>query len=374
MGDISADPAIHGFDESDLEAIRESLASVLAEQCGSLALHAHVDGKLDLDQALEAQGRELGWAAIGLSEELGGFGLGAHGIQLLHHQLGLVAAPGGFLASGAAAHVLAEHGTSGGATSEWLTRLSSGEVQAAIPAVLDEGLIRAANGTISGRTTLIGSPGAAIALVAVGQDEVALIELAGLVLTPLDFWDRTRNLAMLELDGHVPVTWLGKDGAAHRALMRAFALAVASDCIGVARGITDKTIAYMKERSQFGRVIGSFQALKHRAVDLVAVTNIAEFTLAQAIEAAPAADRTADMWARLAKAAASEAAVFVAGDCVQLHGGVGFTWEFDVHLYLKRARLNEMLVTSNLALRDAAAADLAAVTEAGASTLELATL
>ena len=358
MGDIiAADAAETGFDEADLAAIRDSIAAVLTEQCGSLAVHAFVDGNLGLADALEEQGRNLGWAAIGLSEDQGGFGLGARGVQLLNQELGMV--------------VLGDCGGDRAVPGEWLQRLVAGEAQAAIPPVIAGTVTRAADGTLTGRLTLLGSPAAAIALVPVGDAELALIDLTGLERTSLDFWDRTRSLFDIQLVGAVPLAWLGEGDAARRTLMRIFAIAVAADCVGLARGIADKTIAYMKERVQFGRAIGSFQALKHRAVDLVARIGIAEHTLAQAVDGAAAGDATADMWARLAKAAASEAAVFVAGDCVQLHGGVGFTWEYDVHLYLKRARLNEMLVADNRALRDAAAADLATVTRAGASTLEL---
>ena len=376
MGDaITADAAQAGFDEADLEAIRDSIATVLTEQCGSIAVHAYVDGNRGLADVLEEQGRNLGWAAIGLPEDQGGFGLGARGVQLLHQELGKVVAPGGFLPTGVVAQVLSDVlGDCGGdqaALGDWLSRLLSGEAQAAIPPVIEGRVTQRADGAVVGKLTLLGSPAAAIGLVPVGDAGLALVDLTGLERTPLDFWDRTRSLFEVQLDGTVPLTWLGEGDFARRALTRVFAIAVAADCVGLARGIADKTIAYMKDRVQFGRPIGSFQALKHRAVELAARIGIAEHMLAQAVEVAAAGDAIADRWARLAKAAASDAAVFVAGDCVQLHGGVGFTWEYDVHLYLKRARLNEMLVADNLTLRDAAAADLATVTRAGASTLEL---
>lgn len=368
MGDsIKVDASAAGFDEGDLEAIRESIASVLSELCDSIALHAHIDGKSDLARNIEAQATELGWVAIGLSEKQGGFGFGVHGVQLLHRELGLVAAPGSFLANGVAAQVLAEAGGESQVAADWLTRLAAGEAQAAIGAVIDSAVTRSGD-TLEGRVTLLGSADAGMALVAVGQD-AALVELDGRDVAVLDFWDRTRTLLTIDLAGVTPIAWLGADG--YGALLRTFAIAVAADSIGLARGVADKTIAYMKERVQFGRPIGSFQALKHRAVDLMSRIGIAEHTLAQAVEVAAGADDTANMWARLAKAAATEAAVFVAGDCVQLHGGVGFTWEFDVHLFLKRARLDEMLVADNLAMRDAAARKLAAITRAGVSALEL---
>ena len=379
MGETNAaDAAQNGFDEADLAAIRDSIAAVLSAQCSSIALHAHIDGKTALADQLDEQARDLGWLAIGLAEERGGFGLGARGLQLLHLELGKVVAPGSALPSSVAARVLAEMPDDGypAATvvSDWLARLLSGDVQAAVPAVVNGAIARGTDGGLIGTLTLLGAPHAGIALVPVGETELALVELAGLENAALDFWDRTRCLRQVRFDNIVPVAWLGPDDAPRRALARNLAIAVAADSIGLARSIADKTIAYMNERIQFGRPIGSFQALKHRAVELVARIGIAEHTLAQAVEVADVGDIIADMWARLAKAAATDVAVFVAGDCVQLHGGVGFTWEYDVHLYLKRARLNEMLVADNLALRDAAAADLAKCTRIGQTTLELPTL
>lgn len=370
MDDVNMDAAAMDCDDADLKTIQESIASVLAEECGSLAVHAYIDGKTGLVEALEEQARALGWLAIGLPEALGGFGLGARGLSLLHLELGRVIAPGSFLPTSVAAQAMAEAGlTQGGG--DWLPRLASGELSAAIPATVDKGVMRAADGALSGRITLLGQSGTTCGLVPVGDAELAIVDLRDAVCAPLDFWDRTRTLTEVMLDGTRPVGWVGQDGSGRRSLSRAFAIAVAADSIGLAKGIADATIAYMKERTQFGRAIGSFQALKHRAVDIVARIGVAEHVLGQAVEAAAAGDVSSDMWARLAKAAASEAAAFVAGDCVQLHGGVGYTWEFDVHLYLKRARLNEMLVADNLTLRDQAAAELAQVTRAGTSSLEL---
>lgn len=364
-----ADAVVAQADEADVEALRESIAAVLAEECTSLALHAHIDGEADLAGLLGNQARALGWMTIGLPEALGGFGLGVRGLALLNTELGRVAAPGAFLATSAAAQVLADEGRE--AARNWLSRLAQGEAWAAIPAALDRCLVQTSGGRLSGRIALLGSIDAAIALIPAGDGELALIDLTQAQCTPLNMWDRTRPVMEVLLEGVSPVGWIGDDGAGTRALSRAFAIGVAADSIGLARGIAEKTIAYMKERVQFGRPIGSFQALKHRAVDLVARIGIAEHVLAQAVEVAQGRDLTADMWAKLAKAAASEAGCFVAGDCVQLHGGVGFTWEFDVHIFLKRARLNEMLVGNNLILRDRAAAELATVTAPGASTLEL---
>ncbi|MBS0644394.1 MAG: hypothetical protein JSS43_31395, partial [Proteobacteria bacterium] len=108
---------------------------------------------------------------------------------------------------------------------------------------------------------------------------------------------------------------------------------------------------------------------KHLAANLTTSLAVLDEMVAHAVDHADADD--ADLWIMLAKAETSETAVVITTDCVQLHGGVGFTWDFDPHVYLKRARLNEVLVAPNPALRDRAAAELAAATRAGRSALEL---
>ena len=135
------------------------------------------------------------------------------------------------------------------------------------------------------------------------------------------------------------------------------------------RAITERTVEYMKTREQFGQPIAGFQALKHRAANLVTQLAVMDEMVAHAVQHADAPD--AGLWIMLAKAEVTEAFAFIGQDCMQLHGGVGFTWDFDPHVYLKRARLNEVLAMSNHALRDRAATVLATVTRAGETALEL---
>src|SRR4030095_14815518 len=116
------------------------------------------------------------------------------------------------------------------------------------------------------------------------------------------------------------------------------ALAIAGDSLGGARAIFEQTIEYMKNREQFGRSIALFQALKHRAADLFAALSLNEQIVDHGVETASHRTFDAGFWAALAKAQSSETYVSISSDCVQLHGGVGYTWEFDVHLFLKRAR------------------------------------
>ena len=184
-------------------------------------------------------------------------------------------------------------------------------------------------------------------------------------------WDRTRTMLKADLTGADPMVRLSGEATA-RALSRHMSLAIANDSVAGAREITDRTIAYMKERVQFDKVIASFQALKHRVADMMTMIVSGEEFVSLAVERAAAGDDEADIWAGLAKARATDSFVHVAGECLQLHGGVGYTWEFDPHVYLKRARLNEMLVATNPQLRDRAAEGLAGSLRAGRQPLELA--
>jgi alkylation response protein AidB-like acyl-CoA dehydrogenase len=152
--------------------------------------------------------------------------------------------------------------------------------------------------------------------------------------------DMTRQLADVTFES-VPARRIASGEAAHRAVARALdagAAVLASEQLGAAERCLEITVAYLKERRQFGRQIGSFQALKHRVADLwVGVTQArAAARYAAACLAAGAADTPVAI--ALAKAACSDIAVRVAQESVQLHGGIGFTWEHPAHLYLKRAK------------------------------------
>ena len=356
--------------DEDREALRDSIRSVLAQEAGSSDIHAHIDGKATLDASLWRQAGDLGWTAIALPETYGGFGFGAAGSVILNHELGRACAPGPFLPTVVGAQVLADCADAD-ICEAWLPQIISAAASIAIPATPCGATPMAlAAGKVSGVLTMLGAPDASLALVPLESGALAAIELSASQCEPQDFWDRTRSVVRLTLADAQPAALLPDHATA--ALRDAFALAVAADSVGLSRSIVEKTIAYMQEREQFGRPIGSFQALKHRVVDLVAKVEIAEHIVDNAADCALVGDPSAGMWAALAKAEASDAAAFIAGDCVQLHGGVGFTWEFDVHIHLKRARLNQMLVAGNEKLRDLAAQELAECTRAGVSTLELA--
>ena len=357
------------LDQATLDALRESVAGVLAEQCGSTELHAFIDGKNGLDKGLWRQAGSLGWLGLGIPEQFGGLGMGAQGLAILHGELGRQCAPGPYIATLSAAQAIVE--TGGDAICQaWLPLLASGEASAAVPATLDAGSLTRSGAGVSGNVRCLGAADAAF-LLAPTADDWVIVDLANAEKTVAPMWDRTRNVVDVRLKDAAPLGILPDAAATRAALTRAMCLAIAADSAGGARSITERTIAYMKTREQFGQPIAGFQALKHRAADLATKLAVADEMVGHAVQRMATDEPDADLWASLAKSEVTEACVFIATDCVQLHGGVGFTWDFDPHVFLKRARLNEVLVMANTALRDQAAAALAAITMSGRSALEL---
>ena len=357
------------LDQATLDALRENVASVLLRQCGSTELHAFIDGKNALDKMLWAQAGQLGWLGLGIPEQFGGLGMGAQGLAILHGELGRQAAPGPYIASLSAAQTIVE--TAGESICQtWLPRLASGEVSAAVPATLDVRSLSRSGAGVFGTLRCLGAVDAAF-LLAPADDAWVIVNLASAELTVAPMWDGTRDVIDVRLEDAAPIGILPDAAATRAALTRAMALAIAADSAGGARSITERTIDYMKTREQFSQPIAGFQALKHRAADLATKLASADEMVRHAVQRTVTDEPDAGLWAMLAKSEVTEACVFVTTDCVQLHGGVGFTWDFDPHIFLKRARLNEVLVMANTALRDQAAAALAAITVSGRSALEL---
>jgi alkylation response protein AidB-like acyl-CoA dehydrogenase len=162
----------------------------------------------------------------------------------------------------------------------------------------------------------------------------------GLRRTGVVSLDMTRQLCDIELDD-VPAPVIASGPAASQAVdaaLAAGAAVLASEQLGVAQRCLDMTVAYVKERKQFARPVGSFQALKHRLADLWVDVTQAQAAARYAAACLASGDPDAPVATALAQARCSEVAVHAAEECIQLHGGIGFTWEHPAHLYLKRAK------------------------------------
>jgi alkylation response protein AidB-like acyl-CoA dehydrogenase len=168
---------------------------------------------------------------------------------------------------------------------------------------------------------------------------------AGLTRTPLATMDQTRKQAKLEFSG-VPATLIGTDGGAEEVLGRVLDLAVvalAAEQVGGAQKVLDMSVEYAKDRVQFGRPIGSFQAIKHKCADMLLEVESAKSAAYYAAWCAAELNDELPEVACLAKAYCSEAYFHSAAENIQIHGGIGFTWEHPAHLYFKRAKSSELL-------------------------------
>ena len=367
------------LDDAELAALRDSIADVLKSECDSRKVHAWQDRENDLGPAMWRQAVELGWLGLSLPEADGGLGLGARGLQILNRELGAYAAPGGFIPTMCAAQWLASV-ADGDRRAALLGPVMAGEAAFAVPVVPEGTAVAVLSGndtTVSGKLDVLGSPAGSVATV------FAVVPLAsawGVVhidgvsakAEAIESWDLTRDISRLECSAAPLVARIDdSDGRAGTLLGSYLAVALAADSIGGADAIARKTVEYMKERVQFDRAVATFQALRHRAADLIGRITTQEALLEQAVQCIDNGSPDAAMWARLAKAGASEAFAFVATDSIQLHGGVGHTWEYDPQIYIKRARLNEALLCNNRALRDTSVRLLDEALDQGRTTTEI---
>jgi alkylation response protein AidB-like acyl-CoA dehydrogenase len=350
---------------SDAErALSDALASLLADRGGLVQALARVESAQTYDDKLwEAVAADLGCAGLLIPERDGGAGASYREAAAAAEVLGSYVAPVPFLGSSVVATAaLLSVGSQGGL----LAKMADGGVTAALavpfasaPGSAFPASIRVAGPKPGDATTGVARlrgmvTGVADALPAgvllVPADGVPqalyLVDMAaeGVGKAPVTSLDMTRQLCDLSFDD-APGTLIASGPAASRAVdaaLTAGAGILAAEQTGLAQRCLDMTVAYVKERKQFARPVGSFQGLKHRLADLwVAVTQArAASRYAAACLATASADTKVAV--ALAKAYCSEVAVLAAQECVQMHGGIGFTWEHPAHLFLKRAKADSI--------------------------------
>jgi alkylation response protein AidB-like acyl-CoA dehydrogenase len=315
---------------------------------------------------------ELGWGGIAVPEELDGLGLGQLEIAIVQQEMGrrLLASP--FLASIGLAIPALLAGASESQRAQYIPALATGEQLAALACTGERGrpgvdgieaiLAPGANGDfqLSGNASFVVFGHAAdIFIVAarragsVGIDGISLLVLprdtAGITIEKLMMLDLTRPCARLSFDTvEVPAAaLLGEAGQAGPALQRTLAIgaiALAAEQVGGAERCLEFTVEYAKQREQFGRPIGSFQAVKHKLADMMVLVEAAKSAVYYAACAADEDDAQLQEAAAVAKSFCADAFNRCAGAAIQLHGGIGITWEHDAHLYFKRARASSNLL------------------------------
>jgi len=275
---------------------------------------------------------ELGWPGIAIAEEHGGEGLGAVELIILLEELGYFCAPSPFI-SNAYAGAMIQAAGSDEQKAEWLPGITSGEARGAAEMTRDQGPILGA------------AKGAAVLVMASG-DGAKLVKAEDAELERIDMIDSTRAYFHVKAEG-------GEDLPGEIAhAVSVGQIAVAAELVGVAQRALDMAVDYAKERQQFGRPIGAYQAVSHRLADMLWEVEEARSLTYSAAWAADADANLLPIAAAMAKARASDAATSVTHNAIQTLGGIGFTWEHDVHFLLKRARTMAQMMGTARAHRD----------------------
>jgi alkylation response protein AidB-like acyl-CoA dehydrogenase len=237
-------------------------------------------------------------------------------------------------------------GGSAAQQAEWLPALLSGEL---IAGYVHDNELTADGDILSGSDRFV-AHGAAARLFVVTSNTGAWIvpaDGAGVCVTAQTTMDQTRPYARVALAGAKGEP-LANGPAAIQAALRAGFVTVAAEALGGAQAALDRTVSYARERVQFGRPIGSFQAYKHRLADMMIEIEQARSAVYWAACAVDEGSDEAELAVHSAKSFAADTYFMCAGNMIQLHGGIGFTWEHDAHLYFKRARaIQSMLGSGN---------------------------
>jgi alkylation response protein AidB-like acyl-CoA dehydrogenase len=350
------------------EELRASVRRFLADRAPITAVRELMETTDGLDAGVWRQaGAQLGLQGIAIPEEYGGAGFSFAEQAIVLEELGAALYGGPYLASAVIAATALLASPDEDARKTYLPGIASGDTIATLAFTEEDGswepdAIRlsanpaqddSADGwQLDGRKSFVldGHSANLILVVARTGDALSLFavpaEARGLTRTALPTLDQTRKLARLDFTA-VPATLIGSVGDGTAVLSRTLdvaAIAQAAEQLGGAQRALDMAVEYAKVRHQFGRPIGSFQAIKHRCADLL--LEVESLRSAVQYAAAAVAEDSAEVpvVAALVKAYASDVYFHVAAENIQIHGGIGFTWEHDAHLYFKRAKASELFL------------------------------
>jgi len=358
-----------GFTEEQ-ELLRASARRFLENECPSAFVRQRMAEPEAMTEVFWQKLAEQGWFGILYPEEAGGSGLGLVDIAVLMEEMGRAVMPGPFFSTVLLGGAAILEAGSQGQQQEWLPRIAAGAAKVSLAwtepnarwdatGIMATGREMAAGFALSGIKLFVPDAHLSDALVvavrtrdgSTMEDGVSLFlvpkDTPGLAVTLLPTIDETRKLCEVRLDNVAltPAALLGDKHGGWPALARVLdraTVALCAEMCGGAQRVLDMTTAYAKIRSAFGKPIGSYQAVKHRAADMLvdvenakSLTYYAAWAIDEGLTEAPLA-------VSMAKAYASDAYRKVAGAGIQLHGGIGFTWEHDLQLYFKRAKASEV--------------------------------
>lgn len=310
-----------------------------------------MDSELGYDPAVWAEAMELGWAMVSVPEELEGIALGDRALAVLMYEMGRAVFCGPFLSSVGLALPTLLAGGSEEQKARWVPELAMGAARATVVELTGS----VEGGRVSGVGRALDGAGADLFLVRCGG-ETFLAEAGDVEVKPLRTMDQTRRLATVSVDRTFAAS-ARLPGDTSGALPHA-QVALAAEQAGGAAACVDMAAEYAGVRRQFGKPIGVFQAVAHKCADMFLHSTSAWSAAESAAQALDALAPDAHEQAIVAKTYASDAYFFCAAENIQVHGGIGFTWEHDAHLHFKRARAGKGLFGTPRALRESLAATL----------------
>jgi alkylation response protein AidB-like acyl-CoA dehydrogenase len=347
---------------SDQKLLQDSLTRTLFDVCPLERVRRFADDNADTAADVWQALADFGLPGIVTPQEFGGLGLTLLDAALASEALGAAVAPVPFMGVVLAPLALAAGGNDA-QKSEWLPKLASGEVLAAaaisevVAGARDGAGVTASGGKLNGKALFVpGGMAAGLLLVADRGVRLHLVrsDAAGLTRTLLPSIDATRRMAELAFHD-TPAEPLGGGPQLAGRLRDAAWTLIAADSLGAAQTMLDKAVDYAKERRQFGRVIGSFQAVKHLCAEMAAELEPARALVWYAAYAFDAAPTEASLMAAHAKAHTSEIGRFIARTSTEVHGGIGMTDLLGLHYWFKRLGVNRQLLGGPEKVREIAA-------------------
>jgi alkylation response protein AidB-like acyl-CoA dehydrogenase len=344
------------FDLTDeQQAIKSTAHDFLAARYKSERIRELAESERGFEQSDWSEMAELGWTGLALPEEWGGQGLGIVELAVLFEEMGYALAPSPLFSNTIAGLALSLCG-SDDQRERFLRPLAAGELRGT-PALWDAGSPASPGGftmdarvdgdgvVLDGEKVLVMDAASAdFLLVATSDGRRHLVErgAAGVTVTPATSIDLTRRLYSVRFDGVrvAAADTLPGDEADYHPVFFRLCVALAAESTGIAQRTMEMAISYAKDRQQFGRPIGAYQAVSHRCAQMLLETENSRSAVYGAAWAADAEPESLPRAASMAKAYSSDAGWRVPDASIQVHGGIGFTWEHDLHFFLKRGRAN----------------------------------
>ena len=335
------------FDYSDDQRAIKSTANEFLANRYKLEKVRELAEAGEYDDALWGEMAELSWPGIFIDEEHGGQALGQVELAIVMEELGYALAPSPFF-SNAAAGLLVAHAGSDEQRGRWLPGVASGEARGTV-------------GVLSnGEAPLVPDADSAELIVLVDNGSATVVQAGDAQVERVDTIDSTRRFFRVQSDGGDAL-----DGDVEAGLQRV-EVALAAELVGVAQRAMEMAVEYAKERKQFDRPIGAYQAVSHRCAQMLLEVEGARSATLYASWAADHEPESLPLASSMAKAYAADAGWRVTAASLQVHGGIGFTWEHDLHFFLKRARTDGALFASARVHRDRVA-ELAGLTPSAAA-------